>query len=112
MQQSAYLLMPSIWYENFPLTLVEAFASGLPVIASCLGAMAALIEDGKTGLLFDPGSADDLAKKIVWAESNPQAMREMGKQARQEYESKYTSERNFVRLMEIYEEAIASRSLK
>lgn len=112
MQQSAYLLMPSIWYENFPLTLVEAFASGLPVIASRLGAMAALIEDGKTGLLFDPVSADDLARKINWAESNSQAMREMGKQARHEYESKYTSERNFVRLMEIYVEAIAARSLK
>jgi glycosyltransferase involved in cell wall biosynthesis len=112
MQQAAYLLMPSIWYENFPLTLVEAFASGLPVIASRLGAMAVLVEDGKTGLLFDPGSAEDLARKIVWAEANPQAMREMGKQARLEYESKYTSEQNFVRLMEIYAEAIAARSFK
>jgi glycosyltransferase involved in cell wall biosynthesis len=112
MQQAAYLLMPSIWYENFPLTLVEAFASGLPVIASCIGAMAVLIEDGKTGLLFEPGSAGDLAKKIMWAESNPQAMLEMGKNARKEYEAKYTSERNFDQLMAIYAEAIAARSNK
>ena len=112
MQQAAYLLMPSIWYENFPLTLVEAFASGLPVIASRMGAMAVLIEDGKTGLLFEPGSAGDLAKKIMWAEANPQAMLEMGKNARTEYEAKYTSERNFDQLMAIYAEAIAARSNK
>jgi glycosyltransferase involved in cell wall biosynthesis len=110
MQQAAYLLMPSIWYENFPLTLVEAFASGLPVIASSMGAMAVLIKDGKTGLLFEPGSAEDLAKKIKWAEANPEAMREMGKHARHEYESKYTSERNFDQLMAIYAEAIVTRS--
>lgn len=110
MQSAAYLLMPSIWYENFPLTLVEAFANGLPVIASRLGAMAELIADGKTGLLFDPGSAEDLAKKILWAETYPQAMLEMGKNARLEYEAKYTPEHNFGQLMAVYEEAIIARS--
>jgi len=102
MQRATYLLMPSIWYENFPLTLVEAFACGLPVIASRIGAMADLIEDGRSGLLFEPGSAEDLAKKIVWAEANPEEMIEMGKHARNEYEAKYTPERNFEQLMAIY----------
>jgi glycosyltransferase involved in cell wall biosynthesis len=109
MQRAAYLLMPSIWYENFPLTLVEAFACGLPVIASRMGAMAELIEDGRTGLLFEPGAAEDLAKKIIWAEANPEAMIAMGKYARNEYEAKYTPERNFRRLMVIYMEAINAR---
>lgn len=110
MQRAAYLLMPSIWYENFPLTLVEAFACGLPVIASRMGAMAVLIEDGKTGLLFEPGSAEDLAKKIAWAEANPEAMVAMGKYARNEYEAKYTPEHNYKQLMAIYLEAIAECS--
>jgi glycosyltransferase involved in cell wall biosynthesis len=48
----------------------------------------------------------------MWAESNPQAMLEMGKNARKEYEAKYTSERNFDQLMAIYAEAIAARSNK
>jgi len=107
MQQAAYLLMPSIWYENFPLTLVEAFACGLPVIASRMGAMAELIEDGRTGLLFEPGSAGELAKKIEWAEANPENMLEMGKYARKEYEAKYTPERNFRQLMDIYSGVVA-----
>ena len=107
MHAASALLMPSIWYENFPRTLVEAFASGLPVIASRMGAMAELVEEGKTGLLFTPGSATDLATKMAWAEANPEAMRQMGKRARLEYEAKYTPERNYEQLMAIYGAAIS-----
>jgi glycosyltransferase involved in cell wall biosynthesis len=106
MRQAAYLVMPSIWYENFPRTLVEAFACGLPVIASRLGAMAELIEDGRTGLMFAPGDADDLAQKIAWAERHPDAMRAMGENARCEYAAKYTPEINYRQLMAIYDQAI------
>ena len=109
MQTAAYLIMPSIWYETFGMVAVEAFACGLPVIASRMGGMADLIEHGRTGLLFEPGSAEDLAKKIVWAEANPAAMLEMGRHARSEYEAKYTPERNYRQLMAIYADAIAER---
>ncbi len=108
MRDAAYLVMPSIWYENFPRTLVEAFACGLPVIASRLGAMAELVRDGETGLLFEPGNADDLTKKIAWAKANPEKMCEMGTRARQEYEAKYTPEINYNQLMTIYADAIAA----
>lgn len=110
MNTAVALVLPSICYESFPRTIVEAFASGLPVIASRIGAMAELIEDGKTGLLFDPGSAEDLARKIVWAETNPKAMLLMGTNARREYEAKYTSEQNFGQLMAIYAEAIEAEA--
>lgn len=106
MRRASYLVMPSIWYENFPRTLVEAFACGLPVIASRLGAMAELVHDGETGLLFDPGNADDLTRKLKWAESHADEMLRMGRNARQEYEQNYTSEINFSQLMAIYHEAI------
>ena len=105
MCRAACLVMPSIWYENFPRTLVEAFACGLPVIASRLGAMAELVEDGRTGLLSEPGNAEDLAAKLRWAQSNPEAMRRMGENARAEYEAKYTPELNYRQLMSIYEDA-------
>jgi glycosyltransferase involved in cell wall biosynthesis len=106
MRHARFLMLPSIWLEHFPRTLVEAFACGLPVIASRLGALEELIQDGKTGLLFEPGSAEDLARKIAWAEQNPAAMREMGEAARKEYEAKYTPDKNYEQLMDIYRDVI------
>ena len=112
MKNSLALVMPSLWYENFPRTLVEAFACGLPVIASRLGAMAYLIRDGETGLLFNPGDARDLAAKLAWAQAHPDAMRGMGEAARREYESKYTPLRNLDMLLAIYREAMAEYGSK
>jgi glycosyltransferase involved in cell wall biosynthesis len=106
MFQSTALILPSICYENFPRTLVEAFACGLPVIASRIGALAELVEDGVTGLLFEPGDAKDLASKMDWAQQNPEKMLEMGLNARKEYDEKYTAEKNYHQLMAIYEDAI------
>ena len=100
------LILPSIWYEQFPVTLVEALASGLPVIASRLGALAELVDDGVTGLLFDPGNSLDLAEKMAWAKKNPEKMLEMGRNARMKYEMLYTPAKNYEQLMNIYEEAI------
>jgi glycosyltransferase involved in cell wall biosynthesis len=112
MKSSSYLVMPSLWYENFPRTLVEAFACGLPVIASRLGAMAELIKHGETGLLFEPGDAEDLADKMLWADMHVSEMRLMGIRARQEYEDKYTPSKNFSELMTIYQQAIDENRLK
>jgi glycosyltransferase involved in cell wall biosynthesis len=112
MKWSLALVMPSLCYENFPRTLAEAFACGLPIIASRLGSMAALIRDGETGLLFEPGDARDLAAKLTWAEANPDAMRGMGEAARSEYESKYTPQKNLEILHKIYREAIEEMAAK
>lgn len=107
MQHASYLVLPSLWYENSPRTLIESFACGLPVIASRLGSMAELIEDGVTGLLFEPGSPADLASKIQWAERHSEQMAQMGRNARTEYELKYTPEINYRRLVDIYAQALA-----
>lgn len=106
MRSALFLIVPSICYESFPRTIVEAFACGLPVIASRLGALPDLVRDGVTGLLFDPGNAADLAAKITWAQSNPEKMLAMGRTARAEYEEKYTPQRNYQTLIDIYDEAI------
>jgi glycosyltransferase involved in cell wall biosynthesis len=109
MRRSAYLVLPSIWYENSPRTLIEAFGCGLPVIASKLGALAELVEDGRTGLHFDPKSATDLARVIRWAEEHPDEMRVMGKQARREFELRYSPDRSYSQLVAIYHEAIEAQ---
>lgn len=110
MSRASALVLPSIWYENFPRTLVEAFGCGLPVIASRIGALADLVEDGVTGLLFEPGNAQDLAVKMRWAQQNPARMQEMGQAARRRYEALYTADRNYEQLMAIYREAMAAKA--
>jgi len=106
MRSSSYLVMPSIWFENFPRTLVEAFACGLPVVASRLGAMAEIIEHGQTGLLFEPNSRSALEQTLLWAEAHPEEMCAMGGRARRTYEQRYTPRRNYDELMEIYGQAM------
>ena len=108
MGSARFLVLPSICYENSPRTIVEAFSCGLPVIASRLGALIDIVQDGVTGLLFAPGDAADLAAKILWAHTHPAEMMRMGQAARAEYEAKYTPQRNYDMLMDIYEDAIAS----
>ncbi|MCC6534653.1 MAG: glycosyltransferase family 4 protein [Burkholderiales bacterium] len=107
MRTASFLVVPSICYENFPRTLAEAYACGLPVIASRLGSMVELVQDGITGLLFEPGSSEDLAAKIRWATANPREISEMGRRAKLEYEEKFKPERNYALLMSIYEAAMA-----
>ena len=104
-KRARFLVFSSEWYENFPVTIGEAFACSTPVICSKMGAMEEIVEDGRTGLHFMPGNAEDLAHKAEWAWSHPEAMREMGAEARREYETKYTAEKNYPLLMKIYEEA-------
>jgi glycosyltransferase involved in cell wall biosynthesis len=105
MKEAALLVLPSEAYENFPLTALQAFATGLPVIASGHGALAEIVEDGKTGRLFEPGDPDDLASTVEWALDHPDEMAAMGRRARAEYENKYTPERNYDILMRVYEAA-------
>jgi len=107
MNSALYLVLPSVCYESSPRTVTEAFSCGLPVIASRLGALPEIIEDGVTGLLFSPGDSADLAAKITWANAHPERMLVMGQAARRQYEARYTPEANYPALLDIYHEAIA-----
>lgn len=112
MTTSSALIMPSIWYETFGLAALEAFACGLPVIASRIGALAELIDDGVTGLLFESGNPADLASKMQWALQNPDKMRQMGQNALALYQAKYTPNQNYAQLIAIYEAAINENTVK
>jgi glycosyltransferase involved in cell wall biosynthesis len=110
MGQASFLIMPSIWYETFGRTIVEAYAKGTPVIASKLGAMAELVDDGRTGLHFQPGDANDLATKVQQLSSDPVQLSLMRQAARQKYEQHYTAGSNYQQLLAIYERALQLHS--
>jgi glycosyltransferase involved in cell wall biosynthesis len=102
MKDAQVLLFPSVWYEGFPVVIVEAYAAGLPVIASQLGSMSSLINPGHTGLFFRPGSSEDLAAQVEWALGHSGELARMRREARQEFEARYTAERNYEQLLDIY----------
>jgi glycosyltransferase involved in cell wall biosynthesis len=98
MRGAAYLVLPSLECEPLPRPLVEAFANALPVIASRVGALAELVEPGRNGLLFDPGSARDLARRLAWAEAFPERMRQMGECAKADYRARFIADFSYPRL--------------
>lgn len=106
MRQAAFLVIPSQWYEGFPMVLVEAFAHRLPVIVSKLGSLAEIVEDNVTGLHFEAGNPNDLVEKVSWLHTHPEACQRMGNRARQRYLENYTPEKNYRQLMKIYHTAL------
>jgi glycosyltransferase involved in cell wall biosynthesis len=110
MGEASFLVFPSEWYETFGRVAIEAFASGTPVLASSLGAIAEVTIAGRTGLHFRPGDPEDLAAKVEWLWAHPAELRRMRLAARAEYEAKYTPDRNYEMLMEIYQQVLSSRA--
>ncbi|MGH9703639.1 MAG: glycosyltransferase, partial [Candidatus Acidiferrales bacterium] len=108
-KKARFVIVPSQCYENFPVTIAEAFACGTAVICSGHGGMKEIVADQSTGLHFTPGEPADLAAKVHWAWTHSTEMEEMGKAARLEYETRYTSERNYAILAGIYAQVVSAR---
>lgn len=98
MRAAAYLVLPGHDGEALPRPLVEAFANALPVIASRAGPLAELVEPGRNGLLFEPGSARELARRLAWAEAFPEKMRQMGECAKADYRARFVASFGYPRL--------------
>jgi glycosyltransferase involved in cell wall biosynthesis len=109
MGEAAFLVVPSECYENFPRVIVEAFSRGVPVLASDLGSIREIVRDRHTGVLFQPGDSDDLACQAEWLFGHCADLERMSSAARNEFLAKYTAERNYDLLMEVYAHA-AERS--
>jgi len=112
MKKALALVFPSEWFEGFPMIIVESMACGVPVIAANIGAASEIIANGVTGLHFTPGDPADLARKVRWAWEHPHEMAEMGGNARREYEARYTPDKNYEMLMDIYQRAIELKRAK
>jgi glycosyltransferase involved in cell wall biosynthesis len=108
MARARCLVMPSISYEGFPLTLVEAYSMGLPVIASRLGSLQELVEDGVTGLHFAPNDASELASAIERLTTDAELAARLGHEARKRYEARFTPECVLNDLEDIYRSVLTS----
>ena len=106
MKRCKAFICPSIWYEGAPLTIIEAFATGTPVIASRLGSMAESITDGFNGLHFTAGNENDLCEKIRLFIKETEADNMFYKNARQTYLEKYHEDIHYNAILKIYENAI------
>lgn len=106
MQKAEFLVFPSQWFEGFPMTIVEAYVVGLPIVASNLGSMASLVKHGETGLHFEAGNPSDLAKQARAMFENPLDLQAMRHKARLEYQNHYTAEQNLELLLEIYRDVM------
>lgn len=100
---SISILCPAIWYENMPNTVIEAYAYGKPVIASNFGCFPELIEEGKTGFLFEPKNSEDLSNKIKLLLDNNELLVQLGKNARAKVEKDFSPETHMNKLKELFE---------
>jgi len=105
-QNCIALIVPSNWFEIFGMINIEAGINGKPVIASNIGGIPEIIEDGVNGLLFEPGNVEQLKDCILKYWNNSELVKKHGKNAYQKVISKYTEEKYYNELLEVYEEVL------
>jgi len=110
MRDASMLIFPSECYETCPLTIIEAFGTGLAVVASNRGAMPSMVRDRDTGVLFTAGNSESLTEKVLELHHNPSMRRFVSRNARAEFERLYTRERHYEGLLRIYQAATEERN--
>jgi glycosyltransferase involved in cell wall biosynthesis len=103
--KAVFTVVPSEWYENNPMSIIESFALGKPVIGARIGGIPELVKDQETGLTFEPGSCSDLADKISQLIQNQKLVFDMGQNARLHVEQRLNPQVHYQVLMEIYRRA-------
>lgn len=101
-----FVIVPSLWHENYPYVVIEAFAKGKPVIGSIRGGIPELVMDGETGLLFEPDDPVELATKIRFLAQNVDIARRLGRSAKAFADRQFTHELFLQELMQAYECAL------
>ena len=108
MAHAAFLVVPSVWYESFPMAIAEAYAAGLPVLASRIGALAEIVEDHETGRLFAPDSPDDLARVVRSVIADPAVLARMGEAAARAYRERYSPDAVYRVMIQAYERLVVA----
>jgi glycosyltransferase involved in cell wall biosynthesis len=104
---AALIVVPSEWHENSPISILEAMAYGKPIVASNIGGIPELVREGKTGLLFDPGNADQLANKITMLLGNRGLREAFGRNARKIVEVEHSLNAHGSALISLYQALVS-----
>lgn len=102
---SRLLVLPSEWFEGFPMVIREAFAFGTPIAVSDIGPLPSLIRFGECGVVFQPGAPNSLLAEVKALWGDEKRLKQCAESSRAEFETKYTEEANYKTLMNIYEKA-------
>jgi glycosyltransferase involved in cell wall biosynthesis len=104
-REARAVVLPSEWYENAPMAVLEAYAYGKPVIGARIGGIPELIREGETGLGFDSGKVDSLSQTLahLGAYSNTQ-VEQLGRAGRHWVETAFTAEQYWQRIVSIYQD--------
>jgi glycosyltransferase involved in cell wall biosynthesis len=108
---SQFVVLPSRWYENLPFAIMEAFASSKPVVASRIGGIPEMVDDGINGLLFPTGDVDALAASLRRMLGDRRMREEMGRRGREKAERLYEREAHYAQLDRVYRAVIAEKRL-
>ena len=105
LNQSKLLILPSVWFEGFPMTLIEAFACGVPVAVSNIGSLPLIVHSAE-GVLFEPHNSRSLLKEVreIWSDANQ--LEKMSKQSYKTFKSYYSKDQGYQNLIEIYKEVV------
>lgn len=101
-RDSLFVVCPSEWYENLPFAVLEAFAMGKPVVAARIGGLPELVRDGETGLLFEPGDAEEMKLRMTALLDDPAAAARMGEEARRFVKREFVPDRAYNAVMATY----------
>jgi glycosyltransferase involved in cell wall biosynthesis len=102
--QARLIVVPSLWYENCPLVILEAMAFCKTVVASRIGGIPELISDGKTGFLFPPGDVEALSGLLWKIASDDVLLREIGRNAAEAAKKRFSPEKHYKAILQVYEE--------
>jgi len=106
---ASVVVVPSEWYENCPMSVLEAMAYGKPVVGSRMGGIPELVSDGETGLLFDAGNVDQLRAHLDALMASPALRHAMGQRARLRAEREFSLDKHNTGLMTIYESLVTMK---
>jgi glycosyltransferase involved in cell wall biosynthesis len=104
-----FTILPSEWYENCPMSVLESMARGKPVVGARIGGIPELVRHGETGLLFESRNAQDLAECLQYMIDQPEKRRRFGAAARERVVSEYNPTLHYERIMAIYHDVISKR---